>query len=124
MERRDQAGQRRAGDDWWYELTAYYTEACRDRAGDRPPEIRPSDDAQLPEGNSGRRHNHADGCRSVQHEALDEQTCLLFICLLPPDAGQMARESVIWKRKTKYLPIPDSRGCRVKRFSRLDYLDI
>ena len=70
-------------------------QACGNRAGYRPPEIRPPDDAELPQGNPWGRHQYDDGCRSVQHEALDEQTCLVFFCLLAADAGQTPGECVI-----------------------------
>ena len=63
--------------------------------GYRPPEIRPPDDAELPQGNPWGRHQYDDGCRSVQHEALDEQTCLVFFCVIVSGTAQTPGECVI-----------------------------
>ena len=52
------------------------------RTGHRPLEIRSTDDAELPERNSERCHQYADGGGCIQHEALDEQKCFFFFCFL------------------------------------------
>ena len=84
-------------------------QTSRHRAGHRSPEIRSPDDEKLPEGYSGRCHQYADGCRCIQHEALDEQKCLFFFCLLAEDVVRTPRECDIWKRK----PMLDSRDSRL-----------
>ena len=72
-------------------------QACGNRAGYRPLEIRPPDDAELPQGHPWGCHQYDDGCRSVQHEALDEQKCLVFFCLLAADAGQTLNRQISLK---------------------------
>ena len=49
-------------------------------------------DAELPERHIGRRLQHHDGGRRIQHEALDEQKCRVCFCLLDEDAGRTLRE--------------------------------
>ena len=41
----------------------------------------------------------SDGCRSVQHQALDEQECLVLFCLLVAGTGRTPRECVIWNSR-------------------------
>lgn len=51
--------------------------------------------AELPQGHPRGCHQYDDGRCGVQHEALDEQECLVFFCDLAEDAGRTPRECVI-----------------------------
>ena len=74
------------------EAQAEVLQTCGNRAGHRPSEIRPPDDTELLEGYPGVGHQYADGRCCLQHEALDEQKCLIFFCLLVEGAGRPPRE--------------------------------
>lgn len=76
-------------------------QASGHRAGHWLPEIRPPEDAELPQGHPWGRHQHDDGRRSVQYEASAEKNALssFVSCLL---ALVKCLENMLFENENRY----------------------